>query len=84
MARSMQKQNISYRKITPYTLLRGIDYVGVSYAGSELDALIDNCDFDALVERYFGPRQAGKLQEQRCFFVPLQKKGGRIFYPSSF
>lgn len=55
MARSMQKQNISYRKITPYTLLRGIDYVGVSYAGTELDALIENCDFEALVERYFGP-----------------------------
>ncbi len=53
MARSMQKQNISYHKITPYTILRGIDYVGVCYLGSELDLLMDNCDFEAVIRKYF-------------------------------
>nr|WP_315424860.1 hypothetical protein [uncultured Pedobacter sp.] len=53
MARSMQKQNISYQKITPYTILRGIDYVGVSYTGPDLDSLMDNCDFEMLVQKYF-------------------------------
>jgi hypothetical protein len=54
MARSMQKQQIGYQKITPYTILRGIDYVGVSYAGPDLDALMANCDFEALAGKYFG------------------------------
>jgi hypothetical protein len=53
MVRSMQKQNISYQKVTPFTVLRGIDYVGVNYTGPELDSLMDNCDFEALVEKYF-------------------------------
>jgi hypothetical protein len=53
MVRSMQRQNISYQKITPFTMLRGIDYVGVNYTGPELDSLMDNCDFEALVAKYF-------------------------------
>ncbi len=53
MARSMQKQNISYQKMTPYTELRGIDYVGVSYRGPELDALMNSFDFKAAAEKYF-------------------------------
>jgi hypothetical protein len=42
-----------YHKITPFTILRGIDYVGVNYTGPELDSLMDNCDFEALVKKYF-------------------------------
>jgi|GEM_PF-6225404 hypothetical protein len=53
MQRSMQKLGINYHKITPFTMFRGIDYVGVNYTVADIDAIMNDNDFVRLVGKYF-------------------------------